>query len=348
MKRVLLVGAGHAHLVVLRSLKEKPLYGARLTLLSPSPMQLYSGMLPGVIAGHYRLKEAQIDVAALAERGYVQFVQGALAALDPERRLARLHDGAEIEYDVASLNAGSLVDTAIPGAREHALPVKPFHDFIDRLGSPRRIALAGAGAAGAELAMALRHAGAQVTLYSEKSSVSPALARRVVRALRRSGVDLRPGMPVTAIEPGPLVIAGTTRQEFDRVVLTTGAVPLPWLRESGLALDERGFALVHRTLQSVSHPEIFAAGDCASLRDAPHPKSGVYSVRQGEVLAQNLRNLAEAKPLVAYQPQPRALALLTCGARYAIAEWGDWTAEGRWVWWWKDRIDRRWIRSFSR
>src|SRR5207244_5940209 len=116
-----------------------------------------------------------------------------------------------------------------------------------------RVAIAGAGGAGAELAMALRHVGAAVTLYSERQSISS----RVVRALRRRGVDFRPGMAVTAIEPGPVVIAGTSRQEFDRVVLATGAVPQPWLRASGLATDEPGVALVQPTLHAVSHPELF-------------------------------------------------------------------------------------------
>jgi selenide,water dikinase len=347
VKRILLVGAGHAHLVVLRSLKDQPLRGARITLVTPSASQIYSGMLPGVIAGHYSLEEAQIDLAALAERAYVELVQGTVAALDPKRRVVRLQGFAEIEYDYASLNAGSLVDTSIPGSGQHALAVKPFQNLISSLGNPRRVAIAGAGAAGAELAMALRHAGAAVTLYSEQPSMPSVLANRVVRALRRRGVDFRPGMAVSAIEAGPVVIAGTTHQEFDRVLLATGAVPLPWLRASGLATDERGFALVDPTLRSVSHPEVFAAGDCATLRDAPHPKSGVYAVRHGETLAQSLRNLVEGKPVLTYQPQPRALSLLSCGGRYAIAEWGTWTAEGRWAWWWKDRIDRKWVKSFS-
>jgi len=341
VKRLLLVGAGHAHLVVLRSLKQTPLYGASVTLVTPAALQIYSGMLPGVIAGHYHLREAQVDVAALA--GYVEFVQDELVSMDVKRRVAKLRAGAEVEFDYASLNAGSLVDSSVTGGREHALPVKPFHEFIDKLGNPRRVAIAGAGAAGAELAMALRHVGAAVTLYSEKASIS----NRVVRALRRRGVDFRPGMAVTAIEPGPVVIAGASRQEFDRVLLATGAVPQPWLRSSGLATDEPGFALVQATLQSVSHPEIFAAGDCATLRDAPHPKSGVYSMRHGEILAQNLRNVVEGKPLATYKPQPHALSLITCGARYAIAERGNWSAEGRWAWWWKDWIDRRWVRSFE-
>ena len=347
MKRVLLIGAGHAHLAVLRALKQSPLYGARVTLVSPHVLQLYSGMLPGVIAGHYRLHEAEIDIERLADRAYVEFLQGEVAALDPARRAARLAAGGEIEYDYVSINAGSLVDDSVPGAREHALPAKPFNQLIHKLGSPARVALAGAGAAGAELAMALRHAGAQVTLYSEKFQASGALAERLARALRRRGVDFRPGMAVSAIEPGPVVISGASRQEFDRVLLTTGSVALPWLRAAGLATDEKGYVLVHSTLQSVSHPEVFAVGDCATLRDAPHPKSGVYAVRHGETLAQSLRNLVEAKPLRSYTPQPRALSLLSCGGRYAIADWGGRTAEGHALWWLKDRIDRRWVASLA-
>jgi selenide,water dikinase len=340
VKRVLLIGAGHAHLVVLRSLIEKPLYGARIALVSPHAKQVYSGMLPGILAGHYRRAEAEIDVAELAGRGYVEFVQGRVQRFDPDRRAVTLEDGDSSGYDLVSINAGSLVDASLPGA-EHALPVKPYDEFLSRLHIAERVAIVGAGAAGAEIAMALRHRGALVTLYSENASVSP----RVVKQLRRRKVDYRPGMPVTAIEPGPLVVAGQARQEFELALLATGASSLPWLRQSGLMTDGRGFVLVDRALRSLSHPEVFALGDCATLADSPHPRSGVYAVRHGEALIGNLRRLIAGTALEPYSPQKKALALITCGARYAIAERGAWSVQGRWVWWWKDRIDRRWISS---
>ena len=341
MKRLLLIGAGHGHLVVLRSLAQKPLYGARITLVTPHERQVYSGMLPGILAGHYRRAEAEIDISALAERGYVEVEYARVERLDPEKRLAFLHDGRSLGYDFASLNCGSMIDASLPGA-EHALSVKPFDAFLARLRIAERVAVIGAGVAGAELAMALRHRGALVTLYSDQ----PAVPSRVISQLRRREVDYRPGMPVTAIDPGPVVIAGAARQDFELVLLATGAAPLPWLRESGLAMDQRGFVLVHQTLQSVSHPEIFALGDCATLGVAPHPRSGVYAVRHGESLIENLRRLFAGVALEPYAPQAKALVLISCGARYAIAERGSWSAQGRWVWWWKDRIDRRWVRSF--
>jgi pyridine nucleotide-disulfide oxidoreductase family protein len=345
VKRILLIGAGHGHLVVLRSLAEKPLYGARITLVTPYPKQVYSGMLPGLLAGHYRRADAQIDVAGLAERAYVELEQGEVERLDAAARLATLKDGRSFGYDTVSINAGSLIDTSLPGA-QHALAVKPFDRFLSQLRIAERVAVVGAGAAGAEIAMALRHRGAQVTLYSGAALQPPSLAGRVIRQLRRRKVDFRPGMSVTAVEPGPVALAGSARQAFDLVLLATGAVPLPWLKGAGLATDERGFALVHPTLQSLSHPEVFVLGDCATLRDSPHPKSGVYAVRHGELLIANLRRLFSSQALEPYVPQKRALLLLTCGARYAIAQRGGWSAQGRSLWWLKDRIDRRWIASF--
>ena len=345
MKRILLVGGGHAHLAVLRSLVKEPLHGARFALVTPRAKQIYSGMLPGVIAGHYRRHEAEIDLARLAEAAYVEFIEAEVAKLEPERKLATLKDGAELEYDLVSLNVGSLVERSIPGAGL-ALAAKPFEAFFDKLKTVKlnRVAIAGAGAAGAELAMALRHRGAAVTLYAERAELSPPRIEPVLRGL---GVDLRPGMAVTAIEPGPTVIAGPSRQEFDAVLLTTGAAPLPWLRGSALERDERGFVLVDDTLQSVSHPEVFAAGDCATLRSGPVPKSGVYALRQGETLALSFRQVVQGGAPAAYRPQRHALLLLSCGRRYAIAQRGGWSAEGRWVWWWKDRIDRNWIKSLT-
>jgi len=327
--RLLLLGGGHAHAAVLREL-----HGADVTLVTPYPHHTYSGMLPGFVAGHYRLDEIRIDLAALAARAGAKLVLGRVAALDAARRVARLEDGTDIAYEVASLNLGSESN-----APAYALAVKPFETFLERWleakDRVKSVAVVGAGAAGVEVAMAAAHrTGARITLYSDRPMFRPALARRVARHLGRNGVELRAGVAFTA----------DARASYDLVVWTAGASALPWLRASGLATDERGFVLVDDKLRSVSHPEVFAVGDCATLRDAPHPKSGVYAVRHAEVLAHNLRG----GELRSYAPQRRTLALISCGARYAIADWNGWSAEGAWAWRWKNRIDRRWIAGFRR
>jgi selenide,water dikinase len=349
VKRILLIGAGHAHLAALRDLAEKPLYGARLALVSPYPTQIYSGMLPGFLAGHYGVEEIRIDVAQAAARAYVEFIPGGVAALDPSQHVARLEDGTELAYEIVSVNAGSAVDASLPGS-EHAVAVKPFESFLERLQRerPARIAIVGGGVGGMELAMALRFRGAAVTVYSDRLRISAAVEQRIVPALRRRGVDYRPGMAVSSIEPGPVVVAGASRQGFDMVVLATGPVPLGWLRSSGLALDARGFLEVERTLRSTSNAAVFASGDCATLKESPEPKSGVFAVRQGETLVENLRRAATRDELASHPVHRHALQLVSCGARYAIAERGSWSAEGAWVWRWKDWIDRRWLRGFVR
>jgi selenide,water dikinase len=349
VKRILLVGAGHAHLAVLRELVEKPLYGARIALVSPHARQIYSGMLPGFVAGHYRLDEILMDVAQVAARAFAEFIPGGIAELDPPNRVARLEDGSELAYDILSLSVGSAIDASLPGA-EHAVTVKPFETFLERLDRerPSRIAIIGAGVGGIELAMALRYHDAAVTLYSDRTTISETLAARVVPALRRCGVDYRPGMAATAIEAGPVVVSGTSHQAFDMVVLATGAAPLDWLRASGLPTDARGFMEIERTLRSTWSPAVFGTGDCATLKDSPEPRSGVFAVRQSETLLENLRRSVTRDELKVHAQRRRALQIVSCGSRYAIAERGDWSAEGRWVWRWKDWIDRRWLRSLAR
>ena len=345
MKRILLVGAGHAHLAVLRSLRKAPLAGARFALVAPRPKQVYSGMLPGVIAGHYRRAEAEINVARLAEAAYAEFIAGEVVRLGPAEKLARLGDGTELEYDLVSINVGALVERTIPGA-QFALAVKPHEAFLEKLASLRfnRVAIAGGGVTGAEIAMALRHRGAAVTLYSELATLRPP---RLEPLLRRFGVDVRPGMPIDQIERGPVVVSGSSTQEFDLVLLATAAAPPPWLRASGLPCDRRGFLEVDDLLRSLGHPEVFAAGDCATLRSAPVPRSGVYALRQGQTLAESFRSVVQGRPPAIYRPQPHALMLLSCGRRYALGQRGAWSAEGRWLWWWKNHLDRRWIRSLT-
>jgi len=362
VKQLLLLGGGHAHAFVLRSLADSPAAGARVTLVTPNRHHLYSGMLPGLVAGHYALGDCVIDLAQLAARAGVAVVYDRVAAIDPQRRVARLERGGELEYDVASLNLGSLPNFAgVPGAAEHALPAKPFEPFVaawERLrergrGQTLHIAVAGGGAAGVELAMAMARAlvaggrPGEIELYSDRPAFAPRLGRRVARALARAGVAPRPGTAVDAVEPGPVVRARGERRSFDAVVWTAGAAAPPWLGETGLTLDPSGFVLVDETLRSISHPQLFAVGDTAALLGAALPKSGVYAVRQGAVLARNLRRAVESRPLETYSPQRVSLALISCGGRYAIASWGPLAAEGEWAWRWKDRIDRRWIAAFA-
>jgi pyridine nucleotide-disulfide oxidoreductase family protein len=366
MKRLVLLGGGHAHLHVLQALAREPLAGAQAVLITPHGHLSYSGMVPGVVAGHYAPEQARIPLAPLCAAAQVTLAQRQAVALDAAKRLVTLADGRVAEYDVLSLDVGGAQDRdALPGAREHALFVRPIETLVsvlDRLREqasrrPLDAVVVGAGAAGFELALALAWglAGvgdgasrvALVTGGPEPLAGYPdAVVTRGLKALARHKVTLF-REACTGMEPGALVLASGARLACDVPVIATGVGPPAWLRASGLALDERGFVSTGPTLQSTSHPEVFAAGDVASRWDAPHPRSGVHAVRAGPPLALNLRRFIGAGELQPYTPQRRTLNLLSCGERRALMAWGDWVAEGRWAWWWKDRIDRAFIRRFT-
>lgn len=338
MTRLLLLGGGHAHALVLLQFRDFISKNLAVTLVTPGPVHVYSGMVPGVVAGHYAAAEAQIDLARLAARAGVELVQGSVRRLDTGAKEVELSDGRSLGYDVASLNLGSVP----AGIEAPAIAVKPFDEFfahwqalLDKGSAAPRIAVVGAGAGGVELAMAMKFALAgtgEVIIYSDGNAFPSAVAERVRHALDRLGIELRTDAP--------------SKSAFDAMFRVTGASALPLLRESGLQTDARGFVLVDRCLRSVSHPDVFAAGDAASLEGDSLPKSGVHAVRQGVVLAENLKRVVRGMPMLDYVPRRDSLALISCGAKYAIASRGGWSAEGRWAWWWKDWLDRRWIARF--
>jgi selenide,water dikinase len=331
--RLLLLGGGHAHALVLRELRRKPLPGVEVTLATEFPVHTYSGMLPGLIAGHYADSDLQIDLARLAREAGAVVVLDRAEGLDPERRIVRLESGTKLPYDLLSLNLGSVPAGAPPG-----LGAKPFETFIGRWNAEgmkaKKIAVVGAGAAGVELAMAMRHRrpDASVVLVSDKLAFSGSLEERIRAALSRCGVELR---------------LGESKADAEFTVWATGPAAQPWLRQSGLAVDENGFVFVTPWLHSVSHADVFAAGDTATMKESRHPKSGVFAVRHAPVLLENLRRTLAGEDLQAYEPQKKQLALISCGAKHAIASRGHWSTEGSWIWWWKDWVDRRWIAGFA-
>lgn len=366
MKRLILAGGGHAHLHVLKLLEKASWPGVEVVLVSPHDRQVYSGMLPGWIAGHYRLDECVAPLRPLAEAAGVHFVQDSMVAMDAERRTIRCAGAGDMVYDVLSLDIGAQVDVSSLAATGAALlPIRPLERFIidwthqltafQQIGRAR-VAVVGGGAAGVELALALRHrlvtllgpAQAQVILVSG-TTLLPGHGKqtidRVIRAMRSHGVQHQSD-PAGSMDAG-LRLADRRELRVDCVIAATGVSPPEWLSESQLALAEDGFIAVAEGQQSVSHADVFAVGDIASRVDHPHPKSGVYAVRAGPVLGRNLRCFLENRPILAYRPQRRSLYLLATGPKHAILSWGPWSAEGAWVWRWKNWIDRRFLKEYK-
>ncbi len=368
MKRLVLLGGGHAHVKVLADLAERPLSDWDVHLVTPYRRQIYSGMLPGWIAGHYPIEACAIALDVLAAQARVTLHQTTGNSLDPADRQLECADGSQLGFDLLSIDTGPVAATdQLPGSTTHALPIRPIETFVaawpglvdDLLGRCRRVDLAivGAGAAGVELAFAIQHRAAidgwsdlRITLVGSDAAPlrgSPARARaRVAGLLARRGVAWRGGSRAVGIDAGRINFERGEALAFDACLVVTGAAAPTWPHAAGLATDERGFIRVGPTLQSISHPHILAAGDVAAYADA-RPKSGVYAVKAGPALATNLRALCEGRSPQPWTPQQRALYLISTGNRHAVATWGPWTLAGDWVWRWKDHIDRGFMRRFS-
>ena len=375
---IVLVGGGHSHVAVLKRFGMRPVAGVRLTLVSRDLLTPYSGMLPGLVAGHYSPEQAHIDLRKLARFANARVLHAPADGLDLGARRVFAAGRPPIGFDLLSIDIGSQPTLhAIEGAKEHALGIKPIDVFRERWsaverdclqrGGRLRIAVIGGGAGGTELSLSLRHRlrtllegagvpdGVEITLLAETREVveshAPAVRRRLTRLLDERGVRLLADHRVVAVRADGVdaVTAGGERAalDCDLAIAVTQASAADWLGESGLDLDDAGFVRVRETLQSTGDPSVFAAGDIASFDPRPLPKSGVYAVRQGPVLAENLRRLAAGRPLRPYRPQPLTLALISSGDRNAVASWGRLALEGRWVWGVKDRIDRRWMRQYQ-
>ena len=369
MKRLVLCGGGHSHLEVLRRFGRRPVPGLELILVDPARHAAYSGMLPGLISGHYEFKDAHVDLERLAGYAGARRLATAALGIDPRARALRLSEGAPLYYDVLSLDIGSVLsESIVEESGSLALRARPAGAFLlawDKLrervsaGAISNLLVVGGGAAGMEVLLAMRHrlvseqplARLEFSLASNSDQLLPGYPARVreffTRLLASRGVALHLSTEITRIGSGAAWSARGARIAADAVVIATGAAAPPVLDTPGLERDARGFFAVTDTLQSHNRSDVFAAGDCAGFAGLRVPKSGVYAVRQGPVLVENLRAvLAGRAPQSRFNPQALTLNLISAGGRRAVATRGSWSASGRWVWRWKDWIDRRFMARY--
>ena len=351
---LILAGAGHSHLLALRQwLDQGYTPPAGSILISPDPAAWYSGMLPGLIASRFHLADCALPLDPLCTRLGLRLVHGQVTRFDANQRRLQLDSGLSIQADILSFNVGS---QPAPVATDHSLPlvpVKPFPAFIQqwqqwRAGTaPGRLSIIGGGAAAFEVAMALAASlpDSEVQMLCGGQLLPghpPMLTRRAHRWLRQRRITVRENCRATRLHDGQLWQDDKGLGATGAVILATGASAHPWQGASALSTDERGFIRIDQQLRSLSHPAVFAAGDCASLPGTQ--KSGVYAVRQGPVLAHNLKAAQQGEAMQRYQPQPRALALLATGDGGALLSYGRWGAGGKLFGLWKDHLDLGFMR----
>jgi selenide,water dikinase len=371
---IVLVGGGHAHVHVVTAFAMRPEPGVRITLIARDLMTPYSGMLPGVVAGLYTSEQAHIDLVRLAAATGTRLIHAEAVGFDRVDKRVLLAGRAPIAYDIASIDVG--IEPAleqIAGAAEHAIAVKPIGSFLHKFdallarsrqaGGPRRIAVIGGGAGGVELLMSARErlitnarqagqdaAALSFALFTDGEILAthnPRVRAAFRRVFSERRIALHEHSRARAITTDTIELDNGERIAADAVLMTTDGAAPAWLAGTGLALDTRGFLVVGPTLQVTDDPDVFAAGDCAALTATPREKAGVYAVRAGPPLADNLRRRVRGEPVKPWWPQRRHLALISTGEKYAVASRGGFKGEGAWLWTLKDWIDRRWMRMYQ-
>lgn len=361
-KHLILVGGGHSHAILLNRLKANPIPNARITVVSDTRYAAYSGMLPGLIAGYYNFSDTHIDIEQLVSCAGARFILGSVWGIDLKQKMVILADETRIPFDVISINTGSTPPLAqTPGAASHVIPVKPVAGLlaalqsIDRIqndGCSRRFCIVGGGAGGVEIAFALRarFASSSIQLFQSDRQVLPAYPEAarsyIVRQLAEAQIEVTTNSRVRSVERKVLRLDSGVSVSFDWCIWSTGSSAPSWIKSSGLATDSNGFIEVTSTLQSISHDFVFAAGDVASIRDQPRPKSGVFAVRQGIPLYRNLTSFVSGQKLRPYKFQRRLLSIIGTHPERGVAIRGNLVCEGTLMWRLKEWIDRRFMKRF--
>jgi selenide,water dikinase len=373
---IVLIGGGHSHVVVLKHFGMQPEAGVRLTVICTDVHTPYSGMLPGYVSGHYSYDDVHIDLARLAVFAGARLYRDEVIGMDRVSQKVLCRNRPPVAYDSVSINIGSTPRlSGVAGAEANVTPVKPITRFNERWlallsrvqahsQGVLRIAVVGAGAAGVELVLSMQYRLRkelhtrdinpdllEFHLLSASALILPTHNARVrlrfEKVLAERGVQVYLNAEVTWVERGCLHCANGAQVPADEIMWVTQAGGAAWLQSTGLALNEGGFLQVNDQLQSITDPKVFAAGDIAAMQNYPLEKAGVFAVRMGPPLANNLRLSVQGRSLQPYHPQSSWLALISTGNKCAVASRGALGFWGEWVWRWKDWIDQRFMRKFS-
>ena len=361
MKRIILVGAGHTHIELALRARELTEAGIEVVVVSPFRSHPYSGMGPGLLSGLYSAADVMLPAAALVEQAGGIFVRDRVSAVDPVKQVVSLEHGESLRYDVISLNLGSEPNLEVDGYGR--FPVKP----ISNLGEARRaielrsthdatirVAVIGGGPGGIELAAntahlldSLRVTRRQVDLYTGNSPLGNVKGRReryVESFLTRAGVRINRGYRVL---PDDL--------DADFVLVASGIRPPKVLEHFGLPLAADGGVLTDEYLRATGFENVFAVGDCGTMRDSPLDRVGAYAVRMQPVLQSNLRFAASEpddpgspRTLLPFTGRHKYLAGFNLGYRRGLLYRGRWTLTGRAAFRVKNRIDRGFMRRYQR
>lgn len=370
---LVLVGGGHSHVIVLRMLAMKPVPGIQVTLVSPDVVTPYSGMLPGFVAGHYSYDDIHIDLVRLCRFAGARFIQARVNHVDPDAQQVECEGRPPLFYDVLSIDVGVTPELdSVSGAPDAVIPVKPISEFLDRwevfleraaTGEEMEVGVVGAGAGGVELCLAIHYRlltelakrrlpnRVRFHLFSDGSGVlqefDEAVQHRFLAWFEEREIQVWPQFRVSKISGKTLHSENGDQAALDEIFWVTSAMPQPWIKSTGLSVDDKGFLKLRDTLQTDNYPNVFGAGDTATVINYPRPRAGVFAVRQGPPLYRNILRYIAGQAPQSFKPQDEFLKLVSTGEKAALATRNGVHVAGRAIWYWKHWIDRRFMQRFS-
>ena len=364
-KQLVIVGAGHAHLTILKNLQEFKDAGHDVTVVSSSSLHYYSGMGPGMLSGIYRPEEIRFNVKKMSENRGAVFIEDKVVKIHPQKKKIDLQSGQTLPYDVMSVNTGSFVPVEAHDPSDVlVIPVKPIenlltarHKIIAALKDKElRITVVGGGPTGVEVAgnldrLVRNESGkCRITLVAGTRLLrkfKTGIRNRVMKALVRRQVRVVEGTRVSGINDQTVALTDGSDIESDIVFMAVGVTPSPLFKDSGLTIGQDGGMLVNQYLQSVSYPEIFGGGDCISFEPQPLAKVGVYAVRQNPILLNNLLCFLKGAALEQFLPQKAVLLAFNLGDGSAVVQWHSLVWGGRLGFMLKNYIDRTFMKNFQ-
>lgn len=361
-QKLVLIGAGHANIQVLHGLAQVDRSLFDLVLISDVLNAPYSGMLPSYLVGDFEYSELHFDLKKICDRLGFQFIFDRVKTIDSHARMIKLASGSQVSYDLAAINVGIQPQSIHLSEDKSVLLVKPISKLIekwktlDQLIDHSIISVVGGGAGAFEIAVAcsrrFKKKSIKVQLVTGDQGLLPSLNIKVQglarKALKKMEIQLIEGSRVQEHLEGALRLQNGKVIPTTVCLVATSAKAPEWFKVSGLPISAQGFVKVQGDLLVEGHQTLFAAGDCCEFMNQSLPKAGVFAVRQGPILLENIKSLLQGQiKLQTYEPQKDFLTILISGPRTAIASKGAWAFEGRLAWVLKNWIDRKFMKRFG-
>lgn len=362
MQKLILAGAGHAHLHILKKMIEEPLSDVEVTLISPSEYQYYSGMFSGFTEGLYNLDDIRVHVASLCDKANITFYQRAVVSVDPEQKILLTDQGDVLTYDALSFDIGSLTaNTDLKGVKEYARRLKPnyhFPDMIEEMRESKRPIIVGGGVAGTEIALSLQAWRSKHGMETPVSLLSGSdrllenypenTSSKIQNIVQESGIELYLDERVQEMN-STKVITENRKLDYQDVLWLGGPRAPELFRLSNLPIDDKGYLKVESTLQVEKYPSIFGAGDCVSLSHAPDtPKNGVFAIREAPILWENIKGFLTTGEGQHYHPQSKYLAIMSIGEKKGFLLYGGISIKAKLAWALKHRIDKKFMDTYKK